>query len=1626
MKRTQIPTQPLALFATAGLTLFSFHANPAQFEDVTVKAGVTNAPGYSLSAAWGDYNNDNSIDLYMAIGAKTASVNALYRNNGNGTFTRIGSEAGPIATDSRDSMGCAWVDFNNDGYRDMLVVNGGWTASRNDLYWNNGDGTFRSGNAGNLTLLSEVRSWPAFADYDGDGWVDLYVAEGTSGSGPFTPRLYRATTYGTFIGTNLCPALQYANDAVWGDYDNDGDPDLYACNGTSPSTFWRNDGKGQFTAVDCGLPSSSVITHAAWADYDRDGDLDIALCTWTQENVTKLYRNDGANGFVLVTSLPEAISGPAWADYDNDGYFDLLVTGGQNTPRKPALYHNNGDSTFTRAADVFTEAADNSLACPWGDFDNDGFMDVILTHQYGQHRLYHNLGNTNHWIKFKLIGTASNRDAIGAKVRVQATIGGQSVWQMQEVNGGYQFQSDTRLNFGLGDATIVDKVRIEWPSGNVQEYTSVSVDQIVAYAEVVYITPVRPAAATGSSVTLTAQGSGTRQWYHEGELLQGQTNTILGLTNIQFADAGRYWVVTSLAGTFYTNLVYLRVSAAQFEDVTVRAGVTNAPGYCIAAGWGDYDNDQDIDLYLAIGFGTPATNAFFRNNGNGTFTRVGSAAGPIATDFHPSAGCAWVDFNNDGYRDLLVLNLSTTGTRNDLYWNNGDGTFRSGNAGNLTQRFQFRSWSAAADYDGDGWVDIYVTEADSYPYAPCSRRLYHASPDGTFTSTNLGPTVAYANDAVWGDYDNDGDPDLFICGTSGSALWRNDGHGNFTPLANGLPSSGQTVHAAWADYDRDGDLDIALSSLSDTRLYRNDGTNGFTLQTILNAYAGGTWADYDNDGFLDLLVVGGQNSAVKPGLFHNNGDGSFSRMVDVFTEVGDNSLACPWGDFDNDGFMDVVLTHQYGRHKLYRNLTNSNHWIKFKLIGTASNRDAIGAKVRIQATIAGQAVWQMQEVNGGYAMQNDTGLNFGLGDATIVDKVRIEWPSGNVQEYSSVSVNRIGTITEQVLITPVRPTASIGGSVTLTSQRIGLWQWYHDGVLLQGQTNRTLNLSAIQVTDGGRYSVVTTSGTAIYTSFVYLFVDTQFTKITAAPMCTDRGYMFGCAWGDYDNDGYSDLFVADGSWFATTTNHLYHNNGDGTFARMTTNDVGSVVGDRGGWRGCAWGDYDNDGFLDLYVTQDNGLRYLYHNNTDGRFTRVTTNGPLVTEAGYGQGVSWGDYDRDGFLDLFVATAAAGYHGFTGGNSLYHNTGNGTFTKVTTGPIPADQPAGGAATFCGAWADFDNDGDLDLVAGGGTGPKFVYQNGGGGQFFKIISGALPQDYAYPLFFSWGDYDNDGLLDLFSGEWNQQCRLFHNKGGGQFTKTLFPPGSYETRGGVWGDYDNDGYLDLFIPIGGFNPGNSLLYHNNGDGTFTQITTSSLYADYGHTVCAAWCDYDNDGFLDLFVDYGFGEPNSLFHNNGNNNSWLLFKLIGTRSNRAGIGAKVRVKATIGGKTFWQMREISGGDGVQNDLRPHFGLGDAGRAAVVRIEWPSGIVEEFANVSARQILTIVEPSLKGALAQDGKFHVAMTMSTNRVYQLQASTDLLNWTTLTNCTGSGSCTPVEYVDPEAPTVGSARFFRMK
>jgi hypothetical protein len=460
----------------------------------------------------------------------------------------------------------------------------------------------------------------------------------------------------------------------------------------------------------------------------------------------------------------------------------------------------------------------------------------------------------------------------------------------------------------------------------------------------------------------------------------------------------------------------------------------------------------------------------------------------------------------------------------------------------------------------------------------------------------------------------------------------------------------------------------------------------------------------------------------------------------------------------------------------------------------------------------------------------------------------------------------------------------------------------------------------------------------------------SFTKILTGPVANDSGWCYGCCWADFNNDGYQDLFVVN-NMTGNKNNLLYMNNGNGTFTKVTT---GIVVTDGGSSYGCTCADYDNDGFIDIFVANYNENNFLYHNNGNGTFSKITT-GAIVTDGGNSTGCAWIDYDKDGYVDLFVCNRNQP-------NFLYHNNGNGTFTKITTGAIVTNNSNSGGC----AWADYDNDGYPDLfVANAGPAADFLYHNNGNGTFTQITNDPIVLDVLNSSGGSWGDYNNDGYLDLFVTGGvigTGYDRLFRNNGNGTFTKITSDPivtYSHWSGGSSWGDFNKDGYLDMFV--GGYD-GINLLFVNNGNGTFTRIDTGIIVTDGNYKMGSSWCDYDNDGNLDLFVARNnyFGGNNCLYHNEGNNNKWLNIKCIGMVSNKAGIGARLYLKAVINGNAVTQMREIScqtgGAISGQNMLNAFFGLGNATIIDSLKIIWPSGIIDRYGQIQTNRFITAIE----------------------------------------------------------------------
>lgn len=476
----------------------------------------------------------------------------------------------------------------------------------------------------------------------------------------------------------------------------------------------------------------------------------------------------------------------------------------------------------------------------------------------------------------------------------------------------------------------------------------------------------------------------------------------------------------------------------------------------------------------------------------------------------------------------------------------------------------------------------------------------------------------------------------------------------------------------------------------------------------------------------------------------------------------------------------------------------------------------------------------------------------------------------------------------------------------------------------------------------------------------------SFTKIKDSPVVMPGYESMFCTWADFDNDGDEDLFVSNGQ-FSQQENQLFQNGGPDDDFTFTPVPEGDIVTDKSDSKGTSWGDYDNDGDLDLFVAGcDMGLYdYLYENNGDGSFTRIVK-GSLVQcdTLGYTWTAGWVDYDNDSYLDLFLGDAR-------GPNYLFKGRGDELFTPITEGPLTEDP----INTYGHAWCDFDNDGDRDLITITSFWNNRLYINEGGGTFSQVPEDHEPiaNDKNYGgSGCSWIDYDNDGDWDLCTGSFwaDSTNNLYRNEGpesNYEFVKikaSALATDSTDYSGNCWADFDNDGDIDCFVyEAAALNKPFTrpqCLYSNNGDGSFTKIATGTIELDTVESIHAAWADYDNDGDMDLYVCHARSDSNLFYRNENNNgNSWIKLKLKGTASNAAAIGAVIKVKATTGTDPVWQMRQVNG----PGSLIAHFGLGNAPTIDSIIIQWPAGHNTILTNVTVNQLLPITEEYPDGYL---------------------------------------------------------------
>lgn len=501
----------------------------------------------SGGVAWIDYDRDGWPDLYLVNAGRWEDLwegppsarNGLYRNNRDGTFTNVTRAAGVAGNGW--GMGTVAADFDNDGWTDLYLCNYG----PNILYRNNGDGTFSD-----VTAKAGVgdRRWSssaAFADFDGDGWLDLYVTNyvdfdhrrapppqcqyrgievhcGPKGLPPAADVFFRNNGDGTFADVTarvgMAAPASYGLGAVWGDFDNDGDIDLYVANDSMANFLFRNRGNGTFEET--GLLSGTAYNEDGKAqagmgvdfgDYDRDGLFDLFVTNFSDDYNT-LYRNLGKGVFRDV-AYTAAVAFPSWQylgwgtfffDYDHDGWEDLFVANGHIYPQvdryqigtrfaqRKLLFHNLGNGGFEEIAEnsLFGLAErKSSRGAAYADFDNDGDLDVAVNNMDARVSLFRNQGGhaAGHWIVLALEGQRTNRGAVGVRVTVETEAGR----QMREARAGSSYQSshDPRLHFGVGSATVIRRLTVRWTHGTIQQFENVAANRRYALREGEQLTP---------------------------------------------------------------------------------------------------------------------------------------------------------------------------------------------------------------------------------------------------------------------------------------------------------------------------------------------------------------------------------------------------------------------------------------------------------------------------------------------------------------------------------------------------------------------------------------------------------------------------------------------------------------------------------------------------------------------------------------------------------------------------------------------------------------------------------------------------------------------------------------------------------------------------------------------------------------------------------------------------------------------------------------------------------------------------------------------------------------------------------------------------------------------------------
>ncbi|MBF0452062.1 MAG: VCBS repeat-containing protein [Candidatus Magnetomorum sp.] len=1429
----------------------------------TVLQGVNWGTGDFL-----DYDNDGDLDILITGDSDNGKIAKIYRNTA-GNF----SEATDITLTGVGGSSTAFGDYDNDGDIDLLLTGNSGNGYIARVYQNTG-GSF-SENIG-ITLTGVEGSSVAFGDYDNDGDLDILIT-GESDNGPMA-RIYQNTGGSFSEDTNITlTGVEYSS-AAFGDYDNDSDLDILITgyNGSEDiAKVFRNTG-GNFSE-DSGISITGVDDgFITFADYDNDGDLDILISGDSSSGlIARMYLNSSGSfseaAGISLTGV--ALSSHAFGDYDSDGDLDILLTGAIDDDHLITKVYRNTDGSFSEDIGInLIGLADSSAA--FGDYDNDGDLDILITGYDSSDELRSILYKNNHDIP---------NTSPSAPESLTSVVTGNQVYLSWAAASDAETLSATGLNYNLsigsspGTCDILSPMSLPLSSGyrlipskGMFQNLSATVNYLnegtyywsvqaidTAFAgspfssEYSFTVNVPPDFSLISSYTTVenvsmaiafsitdANSCGLSLTFHSSN------PTLIPMENISYTCHSGNYTLTVVPASDQHGTAAITITAEDSGDLTAStsfdltvteindppiisfienqttffSGVNNG-----SVAFADYDNDADLDI-LITGNGTAK---IYQNSGGNFSEYTGISISGVS-----NSSTAFGDYDNDGDLDILITGYS--GTNVARLYQNTEGSFSE--VTGITLQGGADGSCAFGDYDNDGDLDILITGNKI-------AKIYKNTGGSFSEDTRVDiPGVEYSA-AAFGDYDNDGDLDIVITGEADSGysakIYQNT-TGYFTENTDISLAGVYAGSAIFGDYDNDADLDLLITGETGSNqvaeLYQNTGS-GFTKNTQISLkgvrYSAAAFGDYDNDGDLDILITGYNTNGYIASLYQNTGN-DFIENTDVsLTPVCESATA--FGDYDNDGDLDIIMCGNTGSGnicKLYQN-------------NTPVSNTSPSAPSHLTSLVEGESVLLSWSSGSDAQTMSPTGLNYNIKMGSSPGACDISAP------MSLTAGDR--QIAEKGLIQNLTATVQINAP--------GTYYW-------RIQTIDTA-LSGSSFSDEYSFTVVDVrpipgNNGLISSSTLNPFESAPVFNWSAASdaesFTSDLAYRIYISTVSYGTNigAWESFATAASNWMANTNTCTIQNLNASTsyycvvvvrdtsfnkaiyaplyicpYHEMSDTNFPNVIYSAG-----TFGDYDNDGDLDIIITGSDyyfNLSTRAYQNTNGSFSEDTGMG--LAGVVYGT-LTFGDYDNDNDLDLLITGSS-----YTGRNTtLYQNTG-GTFTQDAANTFP-DVYLGSQA-----FGDYDNDGDLDVLITGESDSGYLaklYRNTDtifSEDTGNILTGVKNSSCVF------GDYDNDGDLDiLIAGEdTNGPVAILYQNTNGVFSEDTGNILTAATMGtATFGDYDNDGDLDILITSSTATVVIAMVYENT-DGAFSEASGISLTGAAGRS---SFGDYDNDGDLDILI--------------------------------------------------------------------------------------------------------------------------------------------------------------------------------